>query len=110
MQEYFILYFEERYVLAFYQNHLTGDSNKYPKHIFYEEIRVKQGLPYILFCPLRILCNSKFILMETSLETNAAILMRVHCNINMIHLIDDYLSVCCHYGQGGYSIIIILLL
>ena len=32
-----------------------GDSNKYPKHMFYEEIRIKQGLSYISFCPLRIL-------------------------------------------------------
>ena len=32
-----------------------GDSNKYPKHMFYEEIRIKQGVSYISFCPLRIL-------------------------------------------------------
>ena len=24
------------------------DSNKYPKHMFYEEIRIKQGLLYII--------------------------------------------------------------
>ena len=28
-----------------------GNSNKYPKHMFYEEIRMKQGLSYISFCP-----------------------------------------------------------
>ena len=39
-----------------------ADSNKYPKHKFYEKIRIKQGLSYISFCPLRILYNSKFIL------------------------------------------------
>ena len=50
-----------------------GDSNKYPKHMFYKEIR------YIPFCPLRILYNSKFILMATSLETNAVVVTRVHC-------------------------------
>ena len=38
--------------------------------MFYENIRIKQGLPYISFCPLKILYNSKFILMATSLGTN----------------------------------------
>ena len=32
-----------------------GNSNKYPKHMFYEEIRIKQVISYISFCPLRIL-------------------------------------------------------
>ena len=31
-----------------------GNSNKYPKHMFYEEITIKQGLSYISFWPLRI--------------------------------------------------------
>ena len=26
---------------------LVGDSNKYPKHMFCEEIRIKQGISYI---------------------------------------------------------------
>ena len=56
-----------------------GNSNKYPKHMYYEEIRIKQGLLYISFWPLRILYNSKFILMATSLGTNAVVVMRVHC-------------------------------
>ena len=56
-----------------------GNSNKYPKHIFHEEIRIKQGLFYILFCPLKILYNSEFILMATSLGTNAVVVTRVHC-------------------------------
>ena len=43
-----------------------GDSDKYLKHMFYEEIKIKQGLSYI-FYPLRILYNSKFYLMATSL-------------------------------------------
>ena len=34
---------------------------KYPKHMFYEEIRIKIGLSNISWCPLRILYNSKFI-------------------------------------------------
>ena len=40
---------------------------------------IKQGLSYISFCPLRILYNSKFILMPKSLGTNAVVIMRVHC-------------------------------
>ena len=45
------------------------ESDKYPKHMFYEEITIKQGISYIhvSFCPLRILHNSKFSLMATSL-------------------------------------------
>ena len=58
-----------------------GDSNKYPKHMLCEEIRIKQGLCYVLFFPLRILYNSKFILMATALETNAVVVTRVHCMI-----------------------------
>ena len=34
--------------------------------MFYEELRIKQILPYISFCLLRILYNRKFILMATS--------------------------------------------
>ena len=56
-----------------------GDSSKYPKHMFYEELRIKQGLSYISFCPLRILYNSKFILMTKSLGTNVVVVMKVHC-------------------------------
>ena len=56
------------------------DSNKYPKHVFCEEIRIKQGLSYISFCSLKILYNSKFILEATSLRTNAVVVTRVHCN------------------------------
>ena len=56
-----------------------GNSNKYPKHMFYEEIRIKPGLLNILLCPLRILYNSKFIIMATFLGTNAVIVTRVHC-------------------------------
>ena len=46
--------------------------------MFYEEIRTKQELSYISICSLNILYNSKFILMTTSLGTNAVIVMRVH--------------------------------
>ena len=54
-------------------------STKYPEHMFYEEIRMKQGLSYISFCSLRISYNSKSILMATSLGTNTVIVTRVHC-------------------------------
>ena len=47
--------------------------------MFYEEIRIKQGLSNISFCPLRILYNSKFIIIATSLGTNAVVVTRVHC-------------------------------
>ena len=56
-----------------------GDSNKNPKHMFYEEIRIKQGLSYISFCPLRITYNSKFIIMATFSGTNAVVVTRVYC-------------------------------
>ena len=61
-----------------------GDSNKYPKHMFSEEIKIKQGLSYTLFCPLRILYNSKFITMATCLGTNAVVVTRVHCTVEYI--------------------------
>ena len=64
-----------------------GNSNKYPKHMFCEETRIKQGLSYISFCPLRILYNSKFILMATSLGTNAVFVTKVHWikNVRFLH-------------------------
>ena len=49
----------------------------YSKHMFYEEICIKQCLSYISFCSFRILYNSKFILMATSLERNAVVVTRV---------------------------------
>ena len=48
--------------------------------MFCKEIRTKQDLSYIPICSLSILYNSKFILMETSLGTNAAVVTRVHCS------------------------------
>ena len=45
-----------------------GNSNKYPKHMFCEEIRIKHGICCTLFCSLRILYNSKFISLETKFE------------------------------------------
>ena len=51
--------------------------------MFYVEIRIKQGLSYISFCPLRIFYNSKFILMGRSLETNAVVVTRAHCTFHL---------------------------
>ena len=56
-----------------------GYSNKYPKYMFCEEIRIKHGLSYISFYPLVILYKSKFSLMAKCLETNAVVVTRVHC-------------------------------
>ena len=39
--------------------------------MFYEEIRTKNDICYISICSFSILCNSKFIIMTTSLGTNA---------------------------------------
>ena len=47
--------------------------------MFYEEIRIKQSLSYISFCPIRSLYNSKFILMAISLGTNVVVVTRVRC-------------------------------
>ena len=56
-----------------------GDSNKYSKHTFCEEIRIKHGICCISFFSLWILYNSKFVLMAISLGTNAVAVERVHC-------------------------------
>ena len=47
--------------------------------MFYKDIRKR--LSYISFCLLRILYNSKFIIMAASLGTNAVVVTRVHCTI-----------------------------
>ena len=58
-----------------------GNSNKYPKHMFYEEIRIKQGLFFIYHSVLKFLYNGKFIIMATSLGTNAVVVTRVRCKV-----------------------------
>ena len=58
---------------------MLGDSNKYPKRIFYKEIRTKQDHSYISMCSLSILYKSKFILMTMYLGANAVVVTRVHC-------------------------------
>ena len=62
------------------------DSNKYPKHMFCEEIRTKQSLSYILFCPLRILYNSKFIIMATFFGNKCC-----RCNEGSLYLTNRFL-------------------
>ena len=49
--------------------------------MFCEEIRTKQDLSYTSVCSLRILYNSKYILLATSLGTNTVVVKRVHCSI-----------------------------
>ena len=61
-----------------------GDSNKYPKHMYYEKIRINHGLSYILFCQLKILYISKFIITATSLRTNDVVVTRVHNKLKAV--------------------------
>ena len=58
-----------------------GDSNKY-QNMFCAEIR-KQDFSYILMFPLSILYNSKFTLMAKSLGTNAVVVTRVRCSLQL---------------------------
>ena len=51
--------------------------------MFYEKIKTKRDLSHILICSLRILYNSKFVLIATSLGTNAVVVTRVHCTTFM---------------------------
>ena len=74
------IFTQHMFFLYLLESPQRGDSNKYPKHMFYEEIRIQEDLSYTLFCPLRILYNSKFIIMATFLGTNAVIVRRVYCN------------------------------
>ena len=83
-----------------------GDSNKYPKHMFCEPIRIKQGLSYIVFCPLRILYNSKFIIMATFLGTNAVVVTGIHCTRvlqKVLSLGSDYVSATVYQTQFYYK-------
>ena len=86
-----------------------GDSNKHPKHMFYEEIRTKQELSFKSICSINILYNRKFILIATSLGTNAVVVTRVHCiSYLKVHLINcAYIRPLLDYGSevwGGCSI------
>ena len=63
MQEHWYSIFQETRFGYLLESPHWCDSNKYPKHTLYEEITIKHGICCISFCSLRILCNSKFILM-----------------------------------------------
>ena len=77
------------------RNYARKCIKNFNQHMFWIVVRIaslkeRRSLCYILFCPLRILYNSKFILMSTSLGTNAVIVMRVHCM--WVHLVKTLLS------------------
>ena len=74
------LKFQARYVLDVVRIASLRGFLQISKTYVFEEIRIKQCLSNISFCPLRILYNSNFILMATSLGTNAVVVTRVHCN------------------------------
>ena len=79
MQEYCIQNFIETclwYLLDW------SDSYKYIKHMFYEKIRINQDFSFISIWSLSILYNSKFVLIATSLGTNAVVVTRVHCTFS----------------------------
>ena len=69
MHEYWFVFSTSRNICYGYlwESPHWGDSYKYPKHMLYEEIRIKQCLSGMSFCSSRILDNCKFILIETSL-------------------------------------------
>ena len=52
--------------------------------MFYDKVRIKQDISYILIWSLSILYKSKFNLLATFLRTNAVVVTRVHCNIHII--------------------------
>ena len=64
MQEYFIKTSRNICFGYLLESPQRGDSDKYPKHMFYEGIRIKQG--FFLYIILSIY-NSKFIIMATFL-------------------------------------------
>ena len=79
--------------------------------MFYEEMTIKQGLPYISFWPLRILYNSKFIIMATYSGTNAVGITTVHCtwdkyaNTKSVHASLDMASkASCENVPSAYAV------
>ena len=97
MQEYFIKTSSNICFGYLLELPLWGNSNKDPKHMFCEEIRIKQGFSYISFCPLGILFNSKFSLMATFLETNTVVVMKVHCMIE-----SDKIDIFSYFSMKTY--------
>ena len=89
MQEYCILILYRNICFGYLlESPQGGDSNKYPKHMFFKEIKSKQELSYMSICSLSILYNSKFILMATSLGTNTVLVMMVHCRYLFMNIED----------------------
>ena len=74
-----IQYFKQHMFGYLLESPHRGDSNKYPKHTFYEEIIIKHSICCISFYSLRILNNSKFILKAIYLGTNVVVVTMVHC-------------------------------
>ena len=75
MQEYYHSILQVKYVFGYLlESPHRGDSNKYPKHTLYEEIRIKHGICCISFCSLKILLQQQSI----SLGTNAVVVTRAH--------------------------------
>ena len=70
---------QETYVSDISKIRRDDSSKCKKKYMFYEEIRTKQNLSYMLFYSKRILYNSKYILMVTTLEISAVFVTRVHC-------------------------------
>ena len=52
-----------------------GNSNKYPRYMFYEEIRIKQDLSFLI---MKDSLQQQIHLMVTSLVTSAVVVTRVH--------------------------------
>ena len=63
------------------------------QNVFCGEIKTKQALSYISICSLSIPYNSKFIIMATSLGTNAVIVTRVHCMWILYFSIPEYINI-----------------
>ena len=61
----------------------VGDFNKYLKHMFYEEMGIKQNLSYMSFLPIKDSLLQQINLMTTSLGTNAVFVTRVHCTCHL---------------------------
>ena len=55
--------------------------------MFYDEMRIKQGLSYISFCPLRSHYNSKVILLQHLWEQNAIVVTSVQCSNGYFHIL-----------------------
>ena len=92
------LILQETYIFGYLlaSPHLS-DSNKYPKHMFYEENKniTRPFLHIILlkkvfFFSFFFFYNSKSILLATSLRTNTTDVTRVHCILHSTTIYKDH--------------------